>query len=138
MVGCKIDEKQPRRTAFYGQRNEQMKIAKDSVAPIDFEGLQIVDYTSKNGTSSSFAEITIRPGIRHRRAYSKKSDKYYYVVSGHVEFVVENSSYRLAPGDVCVILKGQRFLYQNASEEPARIVLVHTPAFDLQSEVFEE
>jgi hypothetical protein len=43
-----------------------MKITRDSVVPIDFEGLQIVDYTSENGTSSSFAEITIRPGIRHR------------------------------------------------------------------------
>jgi mannose-6-phosphate isomerase-like protein (cupin superfamily) len=120
------------------QRSVQMKIAKSSIVPIDFEGLQILDYTSTNETSSSFAEITIRPSVRHRKAYSKKSDKYYYVVSGHVEFDVEDESYRLAPGDVCVILKGQRFSYRNTSGKPARVVLVHTPRFDLQSEVFEE
>jgi mannose-6-phosphate isomerase-like protein (cupin superfamily) len=115
-----------------------MKIAKNAVVPIDFEGLQIVDYTSGNDISSSFAEITIQPGIWHRRAYSKRSDKYYYVVSGHIEFVVEDISYSLAPGDICIIVKGQRFSYRNASEEQAKVVLVHTPAFDLGCEVFEE
>ena len=115
-----------------------MKIAKSSIVIIDFDGLQILDYTSTKETSSSVAEITIRPGVRHRIAYSKKSDKYYYVVFGHVEFEVEGESYQLIPGDVCVILKRQRFSYRNTSEEPARVVLVHTPKFDLQSEVFEE
>jgi len=115
-----------------------MKIAKDSVAQIDFDGLQIVDYTSEKETSSSFAEITILPGVRHRRAYSTRSDKYYYVVSGNVHFDIEEEPYELRPGDVCVILKGQRFSYSNGSEEPAKVILVHTPAFDLESEVFEE
>ena len=115
-----------------------MKIARDTIVPIAFEGLEIVDYTSAKVSSSSFAEITIQPGIRHRRAYSKKSDKYYYVVSGHVEFVVENDTLELTAGDVCVILKGQRFSYRNRSQELARLVLVHTPSFDLECEVFEE
>ncbi|MBI5248018.1 MAG: cupin domain-containing protein [Desulfomonile tiedjei] len=115
-----------------------MKITKASITPIDYYGLRIVEYTSDNKLLSSVAEITIDPGTKHPRAYSKRSDKYYYVVSGNLEFIVENDSYSLAPGDVCVILKGQRFLYRNTTEEPAKVVLIHTPQFDLQSEVLEE
>ena len=114
-----------------------MKIAKSLIVPIDFEGLQIVDYTSEANGSSSFAEITVLPGVSHRRAYSKRSDKYYYVVSGDVEFVVEDRIFGLGTGDVCVILKGQRFSYRNTSGEQTRLILVHTPSFDLESEVFE-
>jgi mannose-6-phosphate isomerase-like protein (cupin superfamily) len=87
--------------------------------------------------SSSIAEITIDPGTEHPKAYSKRSDKYYYVVSGNLEFVVENDSYFLSPGDVCMILKGRRFSYRNTTTEPAKVVLVHTPQFDLQFEVLE-
>jgi mannose-6-phosphate isomerase-like protein (cupin superfamily) len=116
----------------------QMKITKSSVDPIDFDGLKIVDYTAGGDASSSIAEITIYPGVAHRKAYSTRSDKYYYLVSGQVQFQVEDELYHLAPGDVCVIPKKRRFSYQNISEEPAKILLVHTPSFDLQSEVFEE
>jgi mannose-6-phosphate isomerase-like protein (cupin superfamily) len=115
-----------------------MKIPKGSLGQIDFEGLAIADYTAGKELSSSIAEIAVPPGARHPRAYSKKSDKYYYVVSGHLEFDVDGRSFGLAPGDVCIILKGQRFSYRNTSEQPAKLVLVHTPAFDLESEAFEE
>jgi mannose-6-phosphate isomerase-like protein (cupin superfamily) len=115
-----------------------MKISKGSLGQIDFEGLGIVDYTAGHGLSSSIAEISVPPGARHPRAYSKRSDKYYYVVSGHVDFAVDDRSYGLDPGDICIILKGQRFSYGNTTEQPAKVVLVHTPSFDLESEAFEE
>jgi mannose-6-phosphate isomerase-like protein (cupin superfamily) len=115
-----------------------VKIAKDSVVPFDFEGLQIADYTSEINGSSSLAEITVPPGGSHPRAYSKRSDKYYYVVSGYVEFAVKDKVSELITGDVCVIPKGQWFSYQNSSKETAKLVLVHTPSFDLESEVLEK
>jgi mannose-6-phosphate isomerase-like protein (cupin superfamily) len=115
-----------------------MKIARETVRPMDFEGLKIIDYTTGKETSSSFAEISVPSGATHRRAFSKRSDKYYYVVSGHLEFEVDHASQDLNPGDVCVILKGQRFSYRNTSGRLAKLVLVHTPSFDLESEVFEE
>jgi mannose-6-phosphate isomerase-like protein (cupin superfamily) len=114
-----------------------MKISKDSIDKIDFEGLQIIDYTSGKDTSSSIAEISVPSGTRHRRAYSKRSDKYYYMVSGHIQFNIEGESYDLFPGDVCVVLKDQRFSYTNDSGEPAKLILIHTPGFNLESEVFE-
>lgn len=115
-----------------------MKIAKASIVPFDYFGLRIVDYTSENKLSSSVAEITIDPGTSHPKAYSKRSDKYYYVVSGNLEFTVENDSYSLAAGDVCIIAKRQKFSYRNTTEDAAKVVLVHTPEFDVQSEVLEE
>ena len=115
-----------------------MKISKDSIDQINFEGLQIIDYTSGRDITSSLAEITVPPGIKHKKAYSKRSDKYYYIVSGHIQFNVEEELYELYPGDVCVVLKGQKFSYRNGSEEPAKLILVHTPSFDLEFEVFEE
>ena len=114
-----------------------MKIGRETVVPIDFEGLKIADYTAGKETSSSFAEISVPAGATHRRAYSKRSDKYYYVVSGHLEFEIDHAPQDLSPGDVCVILKGQRFSYRNTSAHSARLVLVHTPSFELESEVFE-
>lgn len=115
-----------------------MKITKASKDPIDYYGLWIVDYTSEIKVSSSVAEITIDPGTNHPKAYSKRSDKYYYVVSGNLEFIIENDSFYLAPGDMCIILKGQKFSYRNTAGQPAKVVLIHTPQFDLQSEVLVE
>jgi mannose-6-phosphate isomerase-like protein (cupin superfamily) len=115
-----------------------MKISRGSVGQIDFEGLAIVDYTSGHDLSSSIAEIAVPPGAQHPRAYSRRSDKYYYSISGRVEFDVDGRWLGLDPGDVCVILKGQRFSYRNTSEQPAKLVLVHTPSFDFESEAFEE
>ena len=115
-----------------------MKISKDSIEQIDFEGLQIVDYTSGRDITSSLADITVSPGVKHRKAYSNRSDKYYYIVSGHIQFNVEGELYDLYQGDACVILKGQKFSYKNDSDEPAKLILVHTPSFNLEFEVFEE
>ena len=114
-----------------------MKISKKSLTPIDFEGLKIFDYTAEKEISSSLAEIIVPPRGKHRKAFSKKSDKYYYIVSGHIQFTVDNEIYDLSTGDVCIIAKGQRFCYVNNNNEEAKLILVHTPSFDIEAEVFE-
>ncbi len=115
-----------------------MKIGKESIHPIDFEGLEIRDYTSDKKLSSSIAEITVPPSVNHKKAWSKRSDKYYYIVSGRLQFTVDEETYDINPGDVCVIRQGQRFSYRNDSEKESKLILLHTPSFDLNSEVFEE
>jgi len=115
-----------------------MIISGNYITPFDFDGLRITDYTAGRNTSSSFAEITVPPGAVHRRAYSKRSDKYYYIVSGRIRFDIEDESYGLSRGDVCVVLKGREFSYRNETDEPALIILVHTPGFDPESEFFVE
>jgi mannose-6-phosphate isomerase-like protein (cupin superfamily) len=108
-----------------------------SVRPSDFEGLAIRDYTAGHATSSSFAVIDVEPGVAHQVSWSRRSDKYYYVVAGTVEFVDSGQSHVLEQGDFCFVAQGERFSYRNVSDKPARLCLFHTPSFDLDSEVFE-
>ena len=115
-----------------------MIVRQNTPQPFDFDGLKIRDYTSEKETSSSLAVVEAPPGTRHQKAYSKRSDKYYYLVSGKIRFTVDEESYELEKGDLCLIEKGQRFSYENVSLEKATLLLFHTPSFDLDSEVFIE
>jgi mannose-6-phosphate isomerase-like protein (cupin superfamily) len=113
-----------------------MKIERDSLATIDFEGLEIRDYTAGTEVSSSVAEITVPAGARHGRAWSKRSDKYYYMLEGSLSFTLGVTTLDLTVGDCCIIRKGNRFSYRNPTGERARVSL-HTK-FDLAEEVFED
>lgn len=113
-----------------------MIIRMGDVAPFDFGGLEIRDYTAGEPVSSSFALISVPPGAVHPEAMSLRSDKYYFVVSGSVEFVDEGEVCVLAAGDFCLVSQGRRFSYRNVSDEPAALSLVHTPSFEAEAEVF--
>jgi mannose-6-phosphate isomerase-like protein (cupin superfamily) len=115
-----------------------MKIELESVTPFDFDGLEIRDYTAGRDDSSSLAEITVPAGVRHRLAWSRRSDKYYIGLRGRLQFTVGDRVFELAAGDLCIIRQGDRFSYENRTEEVAKVLLVHTPSFDLSQEVFEE
>ena len=41
-------------------------------------------------------------------------------------------------GDFCFVLQGRHFSYLNRELKEAQLCLVHTPSFDLESEVFPE
>ena len=113
-----------------------MIIKRDSVEPIDFDGLRILDYTAHLGGRSSFAVITVPAGAAHAEAWSRRSDKYYYVATGEVEFTLDGQLRVLSAGDFCLVAQGRRFSYVNRGAAAAELVLVHTPSFDLNSEVF--
>jgi mannose-6-phosphate isomerase-like protein (cupin superfamily) len=115
-----------------------MKIKHSTIIPIAFEGLEIRDFTADREVSSSVAEILVPPGVRHRTSWSKRSDKFYYIVEGSISFVLGTQRMELAVGDCCVVPKNTRFNYTNNSGEPAKLLLVHTPSFDLAEEVFED
>ena len=115
-----------------------MKIERSTIDPIDFEGLEIRDYTAEGEVSSSVAEISVPAGVRHRPAWSKRSDKYYFMLEGCLSFVLGSDALKLAVGDCCIVPKGCRFSYCNPTREVARVLLVHTPSFDLAEEVFED
>jgi mannose-6-phosphate isomerase-like protein (cupin superfamily) len=115
-----------------------MFIKSEAIHPFDFEGLSIRDFTAALDTSSSLALIQVLPNTRHRRAWSKKCDKYYYVISGQLQFSLEGVEKSLKVGDVCIIPRGHKFSYENLGESPAEILLIHTPKFNLDAEVFEE
>ena len=115
-----------------------MKIERDSLRPFDFEGLEIRDYTTGADVSSSVAEIAVPAGAGHRHAWSRRSDKYYYVLEGSLSLTVGGKALDLTVGDCCIVRKGERFSYRNPTGECAKVLLVHTPSFDLAEEVFED
>src|SRR5215211_920960 len=49
------------------------------ITPFEWYGLAISDHTATLALSSSVATIDVPPGVRHPRAWSDRSDKYYVV-----------------------------------------------------------
>jgi mannose-6-phosphate isomerase-like protein (cupin superfamily) len=113
-----------------------MIVRRRSLQPIDFDGLSIFDYTTDLERGSSLAVIEIPPGATHAEAWSRRSDKYYLVVDGQLEFSLQGEQFPLGPGDFCLVEQGKRFSYANQGASPAQLVLVHTPSFELESKVF--
>jgi mannose-6-phosphate isomerase-like protein (cupin superfamily) len=111
-------------------------VRKTSLSPLDFSGLRIFDYTSGGELSSSLAVIEVPGGVRHAESWSKRSDKYYLVTAGQIRFERAGEEFDLGAGDFCLVRQGERFRYENETAETATLVLVHTPSFDLDSEVF--
>jgi mannose-6-phosphate isomerase-like protein (cupin superfamily) len=115
-----------------------MIIKHDEINPIEFDRLKIIDYTAGQDISSSFAEITVPADVSHKLSWSNRSDKYYYVVQGNVCFTINEKTDYLSTGDFCIVFKGERFSYKNTGSKEAVLILVHTPSFKLECEVFEE
>jgi mannose-6-phosphate isomerase-like protein (cupin superfamily) len=115
-----------------------MKIDRSTLCPFDFEGLGIVDYTAGRDLSSSIAEIIVPPGVRHRRAWSNRSDKYYIVLEGQLTFEVGDETLELETGDCCIVRQDTHFSYRNTSTATARTLIMHTPRYDDEAERFEE
>jgi len=115
-----------------------MKIVKKSLVPIQFDGLKIFDYTADQNLSSSMAEITVPSGVKHKKSWSHRSDKFYYIITGCLQFKIADEEFELFAGDTCIVKQGQKFSYSNLTAEESKLLLFHTPSFDLDSEVFEE
>lgn len=115
-----------------------MYLSRSLMTPVDFEGLRIFDYTGGRTESSSVALIEVPPGARHRQAWSRRSDKYYVVAAGQITFVLDGAEHVMRAGDFCLVKRGRRFSYSNESDGLATLLLVHTPRFELDAEVFVE
>jgi mannose-6-phosphate isomerase-like protein (cupin superfamily) len=115
-----------------------MTIKTNSTTPFDFDGLTIRDLTAGLAGHGSLAHIHVAPGARHRRAWSRECDKYYYVLSGQLAFTLEDAKHVLETGDLCIVPAGLKFSYENRSGVPVELLLFHAPAFNMDAEVFEE
>ena len=113
-----------------------MLISRSTMTPLDFHGLRIFDYTAGQSLGSSIALVEVAPGACHAEAWSRRSDKYYLIGTGEVLFVLDGEEHVMRVGDFCFVRRGRRFSYSNTSSNPATLVLVHTPSFDLREEVF--
>jgi uncharacterized protein (DUF952 family)/mannose-6-phosphate isomerase-like protein (cupin superfamily) len=106
--------------------------------PAEWEGLSIRDLTAGREVRSSVARIEAPPGARHARSWSHRSDKFYILFSGQLHFLLDGSVHLLCAGDLCLVPQGHAFAYANRSNAPVDMLLVHTPSFELEAEVFAE
>ncbi len=114
-----------------------MIVRRQGMEPINFGGLSIFDYTASVETDSSIAVVEVPAEATHPRSWSRRSGKYYLVISGRIQFVLEGDEFSLASGDFCFVEQGKHFSYKNDGSSLATLMLVHTPSFDIESEVFE-
>ena len=110
----------------------------DSAVPFDFDGLGIRELTPTSLKSASIATIDVPPGARHRMARSSRSEELYVCLEGPLSFVVQHREIALGPLDVLHIPTHEWFSYHNESGKPAKLLLIHIPPFDLDSEEFLE
>jgi mannose-6-phosphate isomerase-like protein (cupin superfamily) len=108
------------------------------VAPFDFKELQIRELTPADLHSASVAEVEVHPGSRHETARSTKCDKIYICIEGTMSFHVKDEYVKLECRDVLFVRKNEWFNYHNDSGNMARLIIVHIPPFDLESEEFQE
>jgi len=113
-------------------------VGKNEVEQFSFDGLLIKDYTAKLDEKSSFAIISVPSQISHKLSWSNRSDKYYYVITGEIDFIVNDREFVLSDGDLCIIKRGDKFKYRNDTGEVVKMILIHTPNFKLDQEVFED
>ncbi len=115
-----------------------MILRSETIQPFDFEGLSIRDFTAGLGTRSSLAQIRVLPHAHHRRAWSTECDKFYFVISGQLQFTEEGTEHTVKAGDVCIVPHGKKFSYTNTTETPVELLLIHTPKYNLETEFFDE
>ena len=115
-----------------------MIIQATAITPVDWAGLAIRDLTAGHNTRSSLARITVPPGTQHMQAWSKRSDKFYYLLAGQLHFWLDGQTHVLGAGDLVVVAAGRKFAYINKTNASVDLLLIHTPAFDLDAEVLEE
>jgi len=101
-----------------------------------FNKMKICDFTSEFESSSSFHSVHVPPGVVHGAAHSEKSDKYYYIVSGTLDFKVGGASQIVSDGDLIFIKRGIELNYKNVSDDDVILTVVNTPKMEIENEVF--
>ena len=119
-------------------KTDKMVITSSEIRSVKWEGLSIHDFTSNQDTQSSFAKIEISSGAKHKLSWSKVSEKFYYVLTGQLHFMIDNSDYVVNSGDLCIVPVNTRFAYMNKSNSTVEILLIHSPKFNIENEIFED
>jgi quercetin dioxygenase-like cupin family protein len=73
-------------------------------------------------------EAYVPPGAGRQPHTHEGEDETFYVVSGNVEFQLDDDVVKAGPGDFISIPRGQVHGFRNASQTVARMIATFTPA----------
>jgi quercetin dioxygenase-like cupin family protein len=76
----------------------------------------------------TIVEITEPPGAVAPLHVHYRDDETFYVLEGHVEFLLGEEAVVAGPGDFVNVPRGLVHRFRNAGAETARLVLTFTPA----------
>lgn len=110
-----------------------MKFTLKDADKFNWEGLKGWAYSSKEdfeNASGAYIEIT----GSHGKIKTLKSDRVYYVIDGKGEFIIDDEVIPVEKSDVVIVPSNVVYDYR-AKEGTLKLFLVHTPAYDSDSEV---
>ena len=99
-----------------------------------FHGLAIRELAPEGYPALSVAEVKVPQGATHPTARSTTSDKVYIGIEGVVTFAIDGEAIHLSPMDVLLIPASSWFAYTNDGGVEGRMLVVHTPPFDIARE----
>lgn len=111
-----------------------MLIRREKIGSSDLDGVTMRDYGSVAAGGASVAVVEVPPKGGHLWGYSSRCDKVYFMVEGSLRFDVDGRAYTAEAGDLVVVPKGRVFQYFDWEGNPARMLVVHVPAFDPEGE----
>ena len=101
------------------------------VPPFAFADIQLRELTPDAFDLASFAEIVLPIGVERPERTNAKDHRMYICFRGDIEFVVDEETFHLTPGDVVHIDKGETYGFHNGGYEEGRLLLIRVPGPEL-------
>lgn len=86
----------------------------------------------------SLAEIRHPPGTASREHYHTEAEEVYYVLKGQGAIHIDGQERTIGPGDVVVIIPGQRHKVWQKGEGDLVLLVTCVPAYSVEEVVFSE
>ncbi len=110
-----------------------MKFTLKGARQFEWEGLKGWAYNSKEDFASA-SGVYFEVVGSHGKIKTTKSDRVYFIVDGKGEFIINEEVIPVEKSDMVIVPKTTPYDYR-AKEGVLKLFLVHTPAFDPDSEV---
>ncbi len=94
---------------------------------IGIEGLTLESVIAQKDSTFSAMIYTTEPGSEHTDDSCHNGEEFVYVLSGKVEFLLDNQSYMLSSGDTLCFRSTIPHRWRNTSSRVARFLWVYTP-----------
>lgn len=117
-------------------------IARDDVQPFVGDDKAIIRELASPGDSSltrhSLAEIRHPPGTASQEHYHTEAEEVYFVIGGQGGIRVDGETRTIGPGDVVVIVPGQRHKVWQEGEGDLVLLVTCVPAYSVEEVIFVE
>jgi len=117
-------------------------IARDSVDPVTGDdGAIIRELASPHNaplTRHSLAEIRHPPGTASQEHFHTEAEEVYYVLAGRGGVRVDDETRAIGPGDVVVIVPGERHTVWQEGTDDLVLLVTCVPAYSVEELIFTE